>query len=411
MGTPPFLPGQGQGNAGNDAQVLMQQIMKMIGGAAQPSPQGGGPTGVPGAVVPPPAPNIRFDPSGAPGSPIQTAGPRPAMQIPQTGNQSLGKFTSKGEARNAGLVSLGNSLSGIFSAVEAKDHAKKAAMAENYLMQINSLIASGDPNDRKKAEMFLEDPKIRKILKTGLDFVPLEEKVPPEAEGVQAAVQKIQQKQGQPPPPPQPTQMRPVLPQPGTQQKLQQAMQSAILQAIQKDPAKALSMMGASQLSSAETRAAEFYQSGLGLSPAQVDTMSAQEKLTGLKVLESSMRDILRLQSDIYKTDKNYSGRVDSAKIMAGAKRYAADKYSEAAKGRKGAAINLAAGAKIYKDMAQEYTTLAGKTGVSDQDKAKYLQMADKYNGMADDYLNRVSEDSLMDEFMKGIESEEQPEE
>src|SRR5882724_11878763 len=118
MGTPPFLPSGQQG--GDSAAQLLQQILKMT----TPQSQGGqGPVGIPGAAVPPPQPNIRFDPSGAPQGGIQTAGPRPSMPVPPTGSQGLGKFTSKGEARNAGLTSLGNSLSGIFAAVEGKEHA------------------------------------------------------------------------------------------------------------------------------------------------------------------------------------------------------------------------------------------------------------------------------------------------
>ena len=39
-----------------------------------------------------------------------------------------------------------------------------------------------------------------------------------------------------------------------------------------------------SQLSSAEEHANEFYKAGLGLSPADLQTMTAQEKLSGLIV-------------------------------------------------------------------------------------------------------------------------------
>lgn len=391
---------------------LMQQILAAVSGMGK----SGGTGGVPGASLPPPSPNIRFDPSGAPGGGFSTAGPRPTMPTPPTGSQSLGKFTSKGEATNAGLVSLGNSLSGLFGAVEAKEHAKKAAMAENYLLQINSLIQSGDPNDRKKAEMFLEDPKIRKILKTGLDFVPLEEEVPPEAQGVQTAIQKIQKKGEQQQPP-----MRPVMPQPSTQQKLQQAMQNAILQQIQKDPAKAISMMGGSQLSSAEEHAGQLYEKGLGLSPAQVATMTAQEKLAGLRVLEMSMRDYLKTEVDMKKAElaassrekvagMGASARIDSAKIMADAKKYAADKYVEAAKNRKGAAINNAAGAKMYEDFAKKYLDLAKSPNVSSDDKTRYEKLAQQYQSQADDYLNKVGEDDLVNEFMQSIEDNEEPE-
>jgi hypothetical protein len=64
-----------------------------------------------------------------------------------------------------------------------------------YYNQINSFLASGKPEDQQKAHQLLDDPKVRKILKTGLDYVPLEEDPPPEALGIHQAQQKIDKKQ------------------------------------------------------------------------------------------------------------------------------------------------------------------------------------------------------------------------
>lgn len=398
-------------SAGNlKPEDLIKLIQNAFPSVQPPSGGGGGGTSfLPGSVAPGPGPNINFNPLGGPGGPIQTAPPRQGGGVPATGSQSIGNFKDRGTATNAGLVSLGNSLSGIFNAVGQKEHAKKAAMAENYLLQINGLLASGDPKDREKAMMILEDPKIRKTLKTGLDYVPLEEEKPPEAQGVESAVKKIQAqgqpKGGQPPPP----QKQPMLPQPSTQQKIQQVMQNALLQKLQQDPASAISMMGGSQLTGAEQRASEFYEKGLGLSPNQVSGMNLQEKLTGMKVYESMMRDALKFELDKYKADKSYEGKVDSAKVLANSRKYWADQVRGAAKDR-GAGKGVikddpyAKGAKMYEDMAKKYLDMAKAAGIKPEDKTRYEGLAEQYNRKADEYLNQANDQDLMQDFMKAVE-------
>jgi len=334
-------------------------------------------------------------------------------QTEQTGEQS----TRSGQV-NAGLTSLGNSLSGIFNTIGQKEHAKKAALAENYLMQINGLLASGDPGDKQKAMMILEDPKIRKVLKTGLEYVPLEEEVPPEAHGVQSAIQKIQkggsgqspqgQPQGQP-------QRQPIIPQASQEQQLKAAMTSALLQKIKQDPAVAISMMGQSQMDSAEQHASEFYKSGLGLSPADVQTMTAQEKLAGLKIYEQAVGAAIRGEIDMYKAGMGYKGKVDSATVLGNARKYAADAMKSAWAARdkkKGGASNFAAGAKVYEDYAKKYLDLAEKgkdakgMPLSEEQKKIYQQKADAYQRQADEYLNQVGDQELMEMFMKSVEEE-----
>lgn len=386
-------------------KITPEGLMKMVQGMlsqfqSKGQPGGGGTSFLPGTVAPGPSANINFNPLGSPGGPIQTAPPRPPMGIPPSGGESIGNFKDRTTTTNAGLVSLGNSLSGIFNTLGQKEHAKKAAMAENYLLQINSLLASGDEKDRQKAMMILEDPKIRKTLKTGLEYVPLEEEVPPEAQGVQSAVKKIadgQQKK------------QPILPQPSTQQKVQAAMSNAILQKLQQDPASAISMMGGSQLTSAEERASEFYEKGLGLSPNQVSAMTLQEKLTGMKVYEGMMRDTLKYQIDLYKTDKAYQGKVDTAKILANARKYWADQVRSASHEKTGAGVKkddpYAKGARMYEDMAKKYLDMAKAAGVKPEDKARYEERAEFYNQKADDYLNQANDQDLMQDFMKAVEN------
>jgi hypothetical protein len=300
----------------------------------------------------------------------------------------------------------------MFNTIGQKEHQKKAAMAENYLMQINGLLASGDPQDKQKAMMILEDPKIRKILKTGLEYVPLEEEVPPEAHGVQTAIQKIQQKGGQQQQKPQ---MQPIIPQASQEQQLKSAMQSAMLQKIKQDPASAISMMGGSQLSSAEQHADEFYKSGLGLSPADIQTMTAQEKLAGLKIYEQATGAAMRAEIDAYKTQVGYKGKVDSATIFANARKYSADamKSAWAARDKKkgGSGSNYAAGAKVYENLAAKYLDIIksgkGPDGIkplTDEQKKVYQQKADALQRQADEYLNQVGDQELMEMFMKSIE-------
>ena len=406
----------GQVPKDNAAQII-QAIQQMLGSVGKATgATEGGTSPIPGQIPPGPTPTIRFDPSGAGRGPITTAGPVQRPQMPQTGSQGLGEYGTRTGAVNAGLTSLGNSLTGIFNTVEQKEHAKKAALAENYLMQINGLLASGDPNDRKKAEMILEDPKIRKILKTGLEYVPLEEEVPPEAHGVQSAVRKIagqQQPQQQP-------QKRPMIPQPSQEQQLKAALTSAMLQKIKQDPASAISMMGGSQLSSAEQHADEFYKAGLGLSPADLSTMTAQEKLAGLKIYEQAVGAAIRGEIDMYKAQVGYKGKVDAATILGNAKKYASDRMKEAwsERGKKGGAgANYAAGARVYEDYAKKYLDIIkggkgpdGKPLTEDQIK-QYQQKADSYQRQADEYLNQAGDQELMDMFMKSVEEEPEPEE
>lgn len=402
-------------------EAIIQSIQKMLEGLGTAT----GATASEGLSLPrgsapvSPTPNITFDPRV--GVSIQTAQPRPSVAMPRTGGESIGDFRSKTQATNAGLVSLGNSLSEMFNAAGAREHAKKANMAENYMMQINGLLASGDPNDKQKAMMILEDPKIRKILKTGLDYVPIEEEVPPEAQGVRSAVQKIsgqgggqqggQQPQGQPQQP----QRQPIIPQASQEQQLRAAMTSALLQKIKQDPASAITMMGQSQLSSAEKHADEFYKSGLGLSPAQIESMNVQEKLAGFKIYEQAIGAAIRGEVDMYKAGLGYKGKVDAATIMGNARKYAADAMKAAwaerdKKGGKGSVANIIAGARIYEDYAKKYLDIvkSGKTKdgipLTDEQKKYYEQKADYYQRQADDYLNQAGDSELMDMFMKSVE-------
>lgn len=402
-----------QTTPGQGAADIAKAIQQMLAGVQKPASEAG--MVLPPSTVPPPSTNIQFNPSGS-GTSLPVSPSRPqATQIPPTGSQGIGEFATKRGSLNAGLTSLGNSLSGMFGAIEQKEQAKKSALAENYMLQINSLLASGDPQDKQKAMAILEDPKIRKTLKTGLEYVPLEEEVPPEAHGVASAQQKIAsgkapQIGGQQP------QKRPIIPQASQEQQLKAAMTNALLQKIKQDPASAISMMGGSQLSSAEQRAGEFYEKGLGLTPAQVAMMSSTEKLQGLKMLEASTVAAFRAEADLYKTQVGYKGKVDAATIMAKSREFVADRMKEAWQGRDkahAAGANVSAGAKIYEDLSKKYLDIIksgkGPDGIkplTDDQKKMYQQKADALQKQADDYLNQSQDQDLMQMFMKSMEEE-----
>ena len=404
-------------NPGADTQQILAAIQKMLSGVGQATGQGQGPaTGSPivspQRLGPTPQSTISFNPGGASNPAIQTSQARPTPTVPQTGSQSIGNFATRKESLNAGLVSLGNSLTGLFSAAEQKVQAKKSALAENYMLQINSLLASGDPNDKKKAELILEDPKILKTLKTGLEYVPLQEEVPPEARGVQSAIQKTtgqqqgQQQQQRP-------QMRPVLPQPSQQAQLQSAMQNALLQKIKQDPASAISMLGQSQLSSAEQHADEFYKAGLGLTPAEIGKLSTSEKLQGMKTYEAATVAAIKGEIDMYKAGVGYSGKVDSATILANARKYVADTVKSTADKKNNNKPNAsAAGAKVYEDYAKKYLDIIkggkGPDGkpLTPEQTQQYQQKADSYQKQADDYLQQQGDEELIKDFMKATQDD-----
>lgn len=417
---------------GTSQDNQLQQIMKALQdqfaaaeAAIRPQQGGASPITTPGMQAPGPAPNISFNPAGAATPPIQTARPPAPQQFTPTGSQSIGEFHSKSAATNAGLVSLGNSLGSLISNAEQHEQGKKSALAENYLLQINSLLASGDPQDRQKAQMLMDDPKIRKALKTGLEYVPLEEEVPPEAQGVQSAIQKIQSTAGggrgpmAPPQGGQPqgqsqgqSQGRAIMPQATPQAKLQAALTNALLQKIQQDPASALTMMGQSQLTATEQRADEFYKNGLGVSPESLAKMTLAEKLQGMKLYEGMMKDAMKMEVDLYKTKVGYTGKVDAATVLANGRKYVADQMksasherTEAGKAKAVKPDSYAQGAKMYEDMAKKYLDLSKQPNITPQDKARYEATAEQYNQKADQYLNQANDQSLMEDFMKAMES------
>lgn len=133
-----------------------------------------GPTQVPGGA---PAPQQTAPPTQQPQA------PRPVSQLPPMPQQSPFEGTF---GNRQGIISQ------IVNAAEKRSHDKKVNEAEMYYNQINSFLAAGQQED---AHRLLDDPKVRKVLKAGLDYQPLTEEPPPEALGINKAQQKISQKQ------------------------------------------------------------------------------------------------------------------------------------------------------------------------------------------------------------------------
>jgi hypothetical protein len=145
------------------------------------------------------APSGGVQPQG--GQPMPVPSGQPQQQQPQAQAQPQQAASQLPQARQAPYTPLpqgrgpGGVILGLINTAEQRSHEKKAALAEGYYTQINDLLATGDPKDKEKAQHFLDDPKIRKMLNEGMNWQPLTEEPPPEALGIQRANQKIQQKQ------------------------------------------------------------------------------------------------------------------------------------------------------------------------------------------------------------------------
>lgn len=188
------------GNAVNSQQVLQALVARMAQARGQDSL-----SGIPGASSPPmpgsqpgPVP-IQASPQapqpqqgGMPGA----AGPQPQPPINQVQPGAARQLSPASPAPfNGTFGDRRGVISQLVNSAEKRSHDKKVNEASMYYSQINSFLASNDPKDQAHAQQLLDDPKVRKILKAGLDYVPLEEEVPPEAIGVHQAQQKIDQRQ------------------------------------------------------------------------------------------------------------------------------------------------------------------------------------------------------------------------
>jgi hypothetical protein len=167
-------------NAVDPKQILMALLARRGGIMPQGGPpQGGMPSGTP--------PVMPQQPSAQP----QQA---PQQQQPQVQPQGTAPQLSPATPRGF-EGTFGNRqgiISQIVNAAEKRNHDKKVNEAEMYYNQINSFLAAGD---QESAHRLLDDNKVRKILKAGLDYQPLTEEPPPEAIGINKAQSKITQKQ------------------------------------------------------------------------------------------------------------------------------------------------------------------------------------------------------------------------
>jgi hypothetical protein len=167
-------------NAVDPKQILMALLARR-GGIMPPGgpPQGGMPSGTP--------PVMPQQPSAQPQQAPQQQQPQ---GLPQGAAPQLSPATPRGFEGTFG--NRQGIISQIVNAAEKRNHDKKVNEAEMYYNQINSFLAAGD---QESAHRLLDDNKVRKILKAGLDYQPLTEEPPPEAIGINKAQSKITQKQ------------------------------------------------------------------------------------------------------------------------------------------------------------------------------------------------------------------------
>jgi hypothetical protein len=167
-------------NAVDPKQILMALLARRGGIMPQGGPpQGGMPSGTP--------PVMPQQPSAQPQQAPQQQ--QPQVQ-PQGAAPQLSAATPRGFEGTFG--NRQGIISQIVNAAEKRNHDKKVNEAEMYYNQINSFLAAGD---QESAHRLLDDNKVRKILKAGLDYQPLTEEPPPEAIGINKAQSKITQKQ------------------------------------------------------------------------------------------------------------------------------------------------------------------------------------------------------------------------
>lgn len=371
-------------------------------------------------------PNIQYDPSRTPGSAPTTAPPPGFVPYQGTGSQSINNFSSQRGATNAGMVSLGNSILGLVNTFEQRDHEKKVMQAQNLMQQVTDFHASGDPGDDRRAISILEDPKNRKILKEGLGYVPYQEKQeppPPEAIGVQKALaraigltggnpsmtgqvttpgqipsQNTSPNQMMPPPN---GGMRTVLPQPTAAAQFQSALMNAATQKLKNDPSSALGMMGVSQLSSVEQRASEFYEKGLGVSPADVQKMDMAQKMEGIKAYSALFQDLIKQQFETEKFNATQAGlnkragaanqnKLDIASMLSGVK----ERIATEAQNAKGNANVVAE--KMYRDEAAKADIRSQTANISDEEKKMWLDKSQELNFKADAASTKAGDEDMM---------------
>jgi len=115
----------------------------------------------------------------------------------------------------------------------------------------------------------------------------------------------------------------------------------------------------------------------------------------------------------MYKAGVGYSGKVDSATILANARKYVADTVKSTADKKNNNKPNAsAAGAKVYEDYAKKYLDIIkggkGPDGkpLTPEQTQQYQQKADSYQKQADDYLQQQGDEELIKDFMKATQDD-----
>jgi hypothetical protein len=344
------------------------------GGAPQPTTAGH--TGVAGA--PPPLP---FNPQGG-GSAPQAAAPRaldPGPPMP-AGFQT-GMIPGSQDAVIQGTIG------GVVQAIHQVNEKKKAEQtkkAENYMTQLSQAIQNGD---QEMVNTMLSDPKIVKTIEKGLDYefvkkpqaaAAKQEPEPPEATGIKAAISKMVHGK---PKAPQPSQLpmpgQPggiMLPKPSADQQSAGAISNARLDALKNDPDFLHQQATGSALSGEDNRRAEAIAKNLEISPKEVKILDAQQQIALQKAYTQFALEKMKSEAAMARTVATGEFKMNSAKIMADARKYAADITKEHLKiTRDKADLQLPlAMLKHYDNMSKTYAQLAQKA--TDSKEKKFYQ-------------------------------------
>lgn len=287
--TPPFMQGTVPGSGQNQQNQMakLAQILQMFG---KGTPQQGGQNPVispahVGQLIQPFRPGQQGGGGGMaapPGAPTpnqpQSQGP------PESGLYKSGfEFNTSGGRDAAVVTSAIQGVSQFLSQAKQKKEQKTKATAENYMSQI---MAAQQAGDQETLNLLLQDPKVVSTLEKGLNYLMPKvpgEPPPAEALGVHSAITKLskkQQSQQRLPAPNTPGGVSfPRMPQSASNEsQMKDVITKAALEAVKNDPTLAQKLGIGTTLSGAETKQAEQWAAGLGISPAQQAAMAQDDK-------------------------------------------------------------------------------------------------------------------------------------
>lgn len=376
-------------------QVLGPIMQRMGGQLGQGGTQSQGPVVSPGRTGGAP-PQLAL-PAGAqrPSMPysgsdqVQAVG-RPPTPMPQ-GAATGFEFSTKGGKRGATAYNLLSNLTETINKFTQRESDLRKKEAEYYAKEVFDAWNRGDMD---AANAILADPKVQKIMKKFLGYVPFkktQEPPPPEHAGVVSAAQKSITQGGS-------LQVKP-----GQAEALGSQV-GALQQQLLNKPQEAYRAMTGTTMSPEMQQQAEKIQSQLSVSPVMLAQMdSATQSLVfktaaDMSMFESQMDHQYQMEMDkakaLGKTD------VEVAKIRAASLRehYGILKDYYSSKGAAQAAMltrdllkAYQGYGKMYSDQARSYAALAQKSTDTDE-KNQWLAQEEAAKKAQGEWEDRVSE-------------------